>query len=174
MRTLAPGFMMVGFCLTAMNALAAESLDVFAGLMPGDGRCWGRSYDQAHLAAHPHQKVTSIDLSIGATPETEFSDGFYIFQLDVALRDGTRGTASGECRLEGDDMFCGVECDGGGIFINAPSQNDMLVDLERIGSISMSSSCGGEEEGFALRSGRDDKKFRLTRMLPQFCMPPEW
>jgi hypothetical protein len=72
-----------------------------------------------------------------------------------------------------DTMFCGVDCDGGGVFVKLRNADQMLVDLERKGTIAMSYSCG-EEEGFPLQSGRDDKTFLLTRMLPQFCMPPQW
>lgn len=154
-------------------AAFAQSRDLFAGLSPGDGICFGRTYDRAHLAKHPHQQVTSMDMSFGVSPKTEFGDSFNIFQMDVTLRDGTSGTARGECRSEGDAMFCGVDCDGGGVFIKLRNADQMLVDLERKGTIAMSYSCG-EEEGFPLQSGRDDKTFLLTRMPPQFCMPPEW
>lgn len=158
--------------LCSVSVMAGE-LDAFVASTDGASSCWMRAYDARHLAAHPNQQVTAMDLAVTYTAETDINPAQFVFWLDVDMRDGSHGQASGPCMADGDQMWCGVECDGGGIYVANRSGGKVLVDLERRGSISMTSSCGEEnfEDGFALQSGLDDRQFLLTALLPQFCEP---
>ena len=68
-------------------------------------------------------------------------------------------------------MWCGVECDGGGIYVEARADGDVLVDLETHGYIRMSGSCGSSDENgiSALESGKDDKLFLLRPTDAKAC-----
>lgn len=78
--------------------------------------------------------------------------------------------------MEGLELWCGVECDGGGIYVSQRERIRVLIDLQRVGQIAMTSGCGGEdfESGFSLGAGLDDKQFLLSDLSPQFCMPAEY
>ena len=83
--------------------------------------CFVPSYDAAHLAAHPKQKVSAMKLLVTAEKIPEDAKLNHAFDLGVKYR--TRKgdfNSSGECghvkiarrRQQGAD--CSVDCDGGG------------------------------------------------------------
>lgn len=162
------------FVLSSISVMAYE-LDAFVAAQDGAATCWSRYYDARHLNAHPDQQVTGMELAVTFAGETASSSQQYVFHLMTWLRDGIIGEAHGSCMPDGQDMWCGVECDGGGIYVSTRSGGDVVVDLQRTGAIWMSSKCGEEnfEDGFSLQAGIDDRQFRLTRLEPQFCMPVE-
>lgn len=168
-------FLPIAMALFSSSVAAAE-LNAFLASKTLDSACWSRDYTAQHLADHPHQQVVSMDLAITYLPANEYALAQHVFRLEARLRDGRKGVAIGPCSNDGRDIWCGVECDGGGIHLTSRSQNRVLVDLERVGSIAMSYSCGDEDTGagFALESGIDDKQFLLTEGLPQFCLPVEY
>ena len=161
--------------LSSLSVLAGE-LDAFVAASDGASACWSRQYDAAHLAAHPHQQVTAMDFTVSYWDETAINPAQYVFRLEADLRDGTHGTAIGPCSAEGDTMWCGVECDGGGVYISSRSGGNVLVDLERIGNIAMTNGCAEAilDEGFSLQSGVDDKQFLLHALPPRQCVPAEY
>ena len=154
----------------------AGELDAFVDARDGATTCWSRAYDGRHMAAHPDQQVTAMDLAVTYMAESNIGPAQYVFRLEAQMRDGRRGEAIGPCMADGDQMWCGVECDGGGVYVSTRSGGNVVVDLERRGAIWMSTGCGEEnfEEGFSLQSGLDDKQFLLSELLPQFCMPAEY
>jgi hypothetical protein len=160
------------FALFSISVMAGE-LDAFVAAQNGASTCWSRYYDSPHMAAHPDQQVTGMDLAVTFMAETANNSEQYVFRLQAWMRDGTFGEAVGPCMADGDQMWCGVECDGGGVYVSTRSGGDVVVDLERRGAIWMSTSCGEDnfDDGFSLESGIDDKQFRLTRLEPQFCEP---
>lgn len=163
------------FALFSVGVLAGE-LDDFVAATDGATTCWSRAYDRQHLASHPDQQVTAMDLAVTYMAESHVSAAQYVFRLEVDMRDGSHGEAVGPCMADGNDIWCGVECDGGGVYVSTGSSDSVIVDLERRGAIWMSTSCGEEnfDEGFSLEAGLDDKQFRLDELLPQFCMPAEY
>jgi len=64
-----------------------------------------------------------------------------------------------------DALWCGVECDGGGIGVASRGDHAMMY----LGSIMMSvKSCGGESDE-ALLGNKDDQVFRLNRVNEREC-----
>lgn len=168
-------YLSAAFALCSVSIMAGE-LDAFVAAQDGASTCWSRAYTPQHMADHPDQQVAAMSLAVTFMGETEINPAQYVFRLEAYMRDGTGGQAVGPCSAEGDEMWCGVECDGGGIYVSSRSGGNVLVDLERRGSIWMSTGCGEDnfEEGFSLESGIDDKQFLLSELLPQFCMPAEY
>jgi hypothetical protein len=152
-----------------LAALAGE-LDGYVPPEDGARSCWSRSYDAAHLADHPLQQVTKISFAVGYMAATiEFSEQ-YSFYLEARLRDGTEGYASGPCHAQDGKMWCGVECDGGGVLLERRADGKVLVDLKAHGYIHMSGGCGGGEgDGFSLEAGKDDHEFLLHAETPKTC-----
>lgn len=128
--------------------------------------CYSRTYDAKHLAAHPDQKVTAMELrlvlrTIGSADDS--AQG-HLFQMRVKTR-GSKETMTGigPCMVEGGKVFCGIECDGGGVFVKKREDGALLVSFDDMWGIRLADDCGeGEEEDSAsLTPGKDDKAFRL-------------
>jgi hypothetical protein len=98
--------------LLATPALA-NSLETFLSSNGGNS-CWERSYDAAHLKAHPKQIVTKIRLS------TEVQDDGSIYaQLGFNLRKRTGEggrfdyAVGSQCSAKGEAISCSSEWDAG-------------------------------------------------------------
>src|SRR5262249_35327519 len=98
--------------------------------------CFVRTYDKAHLAEHPDQLVTAVKLHIYHPPPDVARDAGWPSARDATwmkMGGKVRGgdvilTTGGVCRKgeppnphllkhlpPPDALWCGVECDGGGI-----------------------------------------------------------
>jgi hypothetical protein len=178
-----------GFAALDLTSAAADEYAKLKALLPpnpaGAQACYARTYDKAHLAAHPKQKVTGMIFSLrytvlgedeahlvaveGGGVEKQYFD--YDFTLAAKVRDRSKTVyASGDCTsLEG--IGCGVDCDGGGVVLE-PSEGEpgaLLVRLDRTySSIRMSLGCSEGEE-VELEAGEDDKVFKLTKSPAALC-----
>lgn len=146
----------------------------------GARACFRRIYDAAHLKAHPKQAVTEMEFRIAYyihDPDEFAPKGQrnYYFELQARLRDAKPKTplsAMGECRptADGKAIFCGVDCDGGGVNVKRSGDGKILVDLEAVGRLRMTSDCGEDgDSAFELTSGTDDKRFLLSRRPDAEC-----
>ena len=143
--------------------------------------CFLRRYDAAHLKSRPKQRVESIGMCVEVEriePEEKGEPVRYRYNFDFAAK--VKGQArpaktGGECgfsymppgeqkRIAAKPIWCGVDCDGGGVNIEARKDGaELLVRLERI---RVSSECGGaddESNSFDITGGADDKVFILPR-----------
>lgn len=150
----------------------------------GARACWARTYDRKHLDAHPHQKVTEMRFRLAYhvfPPDRYFPKGQrnYYFELQARLRGHSGGKpleASGECSPteDGKGIWCGVECDGGGVMISRRDGGKLLVDLQSTGRIRMTEGCDeSDEDGIDLEPGRDDRAFLLSPVEAAECPPYE-
>ncbi len=144
--------------------------------------CFLRRYDAAHLKSRTKQKVETIGLCVNVErmePEEKGEPVRYIYSFDFAAK--LRGKAEvaktgGECgfshmppeeqkRIASKPIWCGVDCDGGGINVEARKDGaELLVRLDRI---RVSSECGGaddESSSFDITGGADDKVFVIPRV----------
>lgn len=162
---------------TVVPVLAPE----LAALFPAEANatlCYARKYDASHMAAHPDQKVTGITIRLVNRLVTDESDDMAqgtLFQLEVRRR-GDRETleASGPCMVEGGKVFCGVECDGGGLYAKKRDDGSLLLSFDDMWGIRMTPDCGDEEEDAKeLLPGKDDKAFRLDPLPASACPPYE-
>lgn len=145
---------------------------------PGASICYARTYDADHLKRHPDQTVTSVLFSLEYfrhDPDDYFPDGQrnYYFGMGVNLRDrpGLLSTG-GECTLGEGTIWCGVDCDGGGVLLKREGSGVILIDLESTGRIRMNGCGGGEGDAIDLEPGLDDKVFRLEADA-EACLPLE-
>lgn len=144
--------------------------------VPGQRICFSRSYSKDHLDAHPKQKVTDIrfQLAYHRHKPDEFSPNGqrnYYFRLLAKLRGSSKTlTGVGECSASGVKIFCGIECDGGGINIRTRPAGKLLVYFGDTDSISLSESCdGGDENRVELKAGADDREFLLNPVAASAC-----
>lgn len=144
-------------------------------------RCFIRRYDAAHLKGHPRQRVEAIGFCANVEripPEEKNEPVRYRYNFDFAVKLKGRAkvaTTGGECgfsymppeeqkRISSEPLWCGVDCDGGGITLEPRKEGvELLMRLERI---RVSSECGGaddESSSFDLTGGADDKVFLMPR-----------
>jgi hypothetical protein len=153
--------------------------------------CFGRVYDQAHLRAHPQQKVTSIHIlrSLSERPQAEnwepnqreeaikrFQEsGETAVSAFVTFRD-RRGYFHNSLTCGRDDkggMHCFIECDGGSFAIKRESATTAL--LTNNGFV-LVGGCGEEVESgkeVFFDPGKDDKVFRLETKPVAVCRAEE-
>lgn len=138
--------------------------------------CFVRHYDADHLARHPKQKVSAIQLLVTAELAPEDNTFGYSFRLGVKYRHRPGDfDSSGYCNHTvaedaGRDirLGCAVDCEGGGINV-ALSKDDRsaVIRLERITIWQRNKP--DDEAGDALLAGADDKIFRLDRVDGSDC-----
>ena len=136
--------------------------------------CYARKYGADHLQAHPAQTVTEIAFRLAYyrhEPDDTYKEGqrnYYFAMLAKRRSDAKALTAFGECRPNGDRIWCGVECDGGGVGVSRKPGDKVLVSLGEDGRIRMSEGCD-EEEAVDLEAGADDREFLLGRVEGAAC-----
>jgi hypothetical protein len=149
--------------------------------------CFGRSYDAAHLARHPRQRVASFhvfrDFTPDPTQETEPETAAQMRQDD-----GTEGRVNVSayvrfrdkpgvfwnllsCSRQGKDgAFCAIDCDGGSFNLKAAG-DDLL--LENKGFVVVGGCDASEDESAQpefVKPGADDRTFRLQRQPVAACV----
>jgi hypothetical protein len=149
-----------------LGALAAVTIaTITANARELDTGCYARVYDSAHLAKHPDQLITAVELCLhpgdGGAPD---------FTLEIKRRGDIKALhALGPCRSgrEGSTrgLSCNVESDGGGVYVEFPSPagDYVLMYLERIRMQEYGKEAD-DETGTEVTAGKDDKVFRLDRV----------
>lgn len=149
-------------------------------LPPASGAriCYSRVYDSAHLKKHPKQQVTEMEFRLTYythEPDEFFPKGQrnYYFALLAKLRGQAPDEpliAEGECSptQDGKSIFCGVECDGGGVIVTRRDGGKILVDLAEMGRLRMTAGCD-ESDAVELTPGEDDKNFLLSKAAESSC-----
>ena len=116
----------IPFCLLLIPApaLAQSVLDQVFG---ADGPCFSRSYDAAHLAAHPDQRVTQLLVRADTEDMTHSGTKDLLLLVDVTVRDGaTPYSGVAYCDRVGDGLACLMEGDAGG-FSLVPQGKRLLL-----------------------------------------------
>ena len=127
----------------------------------GDIACFSRSYTADHLSKHPDQLVTSMSIRFKRTDET-----YSTWSMNVTMRGRTDVLFTGGACDSGTGS-CSVDCDGGSIVVEENARS-LLVSL--VSGLRLTSDCGEEEEtGVTLKSGLDDKIFRLNSVPVDQC-----
>jgi hypothetical protein len=166
-------------------AILALSIGVFAApAMAGDltseklyGRdpgkapayaCFSRRFDDAWLKARPAQNVAGITVFV-AQRATE--DGiWHTGNMEVHFRD-SKATyqVTADCGNDGDQLGCGVDCDGGGYQMTAISTSEISVQVAgylRYYDIA-DQPTGATTAGF----GEGDRRLTLQRVSLGNCLP---
>jgi hypothetical protein len=98
-----------------------------------DGACYARTYDTAHLAAHPQQTVTNFFVG-AAGPEWRSTETAGHFAVSFGFRITGRGdlySGAGMCAPNGEALSCDVEGDGGAFTI-ARNGDGLRITLRRL------------------------------------------
>jgi hypothetical protein len=141
---------------------------------PGARVCFRRIYDAQHLKAHPKQTVAEIGFRLAYhrfEPDENYPEGQrnYYFHLEAKRHGEARpATGGGECSAYEGRIFCGVDCDGGGLYLKGGGGGSSItLSFGDVWGIRMAGGCGGGEEGDGgadLLPGEDDKSFRLEKV----------
>ena len=173
--------LIAGIMLACAGVAKAEAptnaaLAALVAPQPGNKACYARSYDAAHLRAHPGQRITAMTFLITVTAyDPKPADAkapqdlvYYPFAMSVARRGDKRLLhTSGDC-TSGDGIRCVVDCDGGSVTLDkTPPANTLIVRLTGDG-IRMFHDCD-DEEGVLVNAGVDDKVFRLDKVDLKSC-----
>lgn len=143
----------VGMVGLATSVAAAPMDTLFADF----GTCYAAHYDDAHMAAHPKQRVTIIYLSHTARPDPKY-DGV-LLEFGFVLRDGELYTSRAYCS-EGDR--CSLEGDGGTFEV---SMRGDALRLDVLGYLGIEGRNGWSGD----LSKSDDRVFLISRQSPRAC-----
>jgi hypothetical protein len=121
------------FLLAACSApVSAEAPTLFQTLTRPSA-CFARTYDAAHLAAHPHQTVTRFFVGeAGAAWRPTQTPGHFnvAFGFQIVGRSDTYA-GLGICTPSGDRAACDIEGDGGAFTISR-HDDGLRIDATRI------------------------------------------
>jgi hypothetical protein len=149
---------------------AAFDKRMFAGPVGAKSfACFVRHYDANHLAQHPKQKVSAMKLLVEAETVPEDKTINYSFRIGIQYRDRPGNFDSGGyCNHALSTKAgrvtayeCGVDCEGGGLTMAL--SNDNKAATVHIGRVMVSDRSKPESESGEMRSGSDDKVFRVDR-----------
>jgi hypothetical protein len=155
------------FCILGLaSPLSANPLEEELAALSNS--CWERTYDAAHLKAHPRQRVTKIRLS------TEVQDdGNIVASLGINLRQRLGGqkfdySAFGRCEARQDFLACPSEWEAG-TFVIEKAKGGILVYNK--GMIVNPSNYDAEDiaPGSVDLSKSDDKAWLLSRIEDEGC-----
>jgi hypothetical protein len=119
--------------------------------------CYGRVYDQAHLARHPRQRVTSILVRDGVVPAENVPGVVAIIDIRLALRGGEKAEAAGYCKRTDAGLACTLEGDAGAVLVSRRGADGLLVTID--GRFDIETARGfhnlakGDDGAFHLSSG---------------------
>lgn len=151
--------MRLGPVVAAVAILAATP--VHAGLLgpffEQQGTCYARHYDDAHLAAHPRQRVTAIYLSNTALPDPGYKG--MLLDFGFTTRDGEHYSANAYC-TERDE--CGLEGDGGSFEVSETGDGLRIEVGEFLGLEGRKGWSGDLAES-------DDRVFLIFPAPPRAC-----
>lgn len=153
----------VALCATHVASLAGAQ--GFATDVIGDGGCFRRDYDAAHLAAHPAQRVTSIQLVDLPDAILDGPEDLQV-RLDIETRPGPRvHTLTGYCLTDKDSMECLLDGGAGGLTAYRRDTDAMLIAVDPDGLTLPNDGNPIHLDGTA----GDDGSFLLTR-IASYCV----
>lgn len=150
------------FCAVLAGSAQAQSMR--DTLLTDSPFCLARSYDAAHLASHPDQRVTAISISQHPEVARNAADGMVLL-VRVMLR-GSDEVYSGAAYCQVGKMAdCGMEGDSGTFAIEPRDADSVLLSVGRYGI-----TFEGQRDFITLYSDRgDDRSFLLRRAALSAC-----
>ena len=169
------------FLLTPAHAAGDPPSPLLAAIVPAEPEaraCFRRVYSADHLKKHPAQTVTGMEFRLTwhvfEVEEGEKPFAGYLFQMRAERRGASKAASGiGPCMERDGKAFCGIECDGGGVYLKPREGGALLVSFDDMWGIRLSDSCDGDEEDedamVMLEPGSDDRSFRLERLPDDQC-----
>ena len=151
--------------------LALAALFLFSISLPTAAQikgCYDRTYSDAHMKAHPGQKVTRMRLQIGLEtgPDSNEAD---LNGMDIWLRgEKKRRYAIPICRQGKPPLDCGMEADGGSFTLEETKDGVKLVNRNYLRA---DDPDGDEEDGVELPNDKEHTIFLLPLVSTGRCPP---
>lgn len=150
----------LGALLLAGLPLAAGPLD--AQFPTDTPSCWGRAYDEAHLARNPRQKTVEIVFGAG-THDNSVGDRFFLgYRARKTPRWHATGAADLRCRPADGGLSCYGECESFPTRVKAVDPHTVEITVE-------GGECGDDDH-----FGPEDRVFRLRRLPIDYCATVQW
>lgn len=153
------------FAFTALLSLSASAttLTEIFGPLQGKPACFGKTYSEAHLKSHPKQTVKNVLVKLSTN--LFGSEGHYIEVLVNQKKAPKKNLRQSMNCIESDGkVFCGVDCDGGSVDIQALEEG--MLTIKNNGLI-VKGGCGEEEdETVFLENKRGGDDFFVLNELP--------
>lgn len=142
----------------------------------GDGdSCYAREYTTEHLVKNPEQTVSFI--KFGSFPSWFDARGIIRsedsvpFSIEVNFKNDRRNYVNGgECRTQGDDLKCQIDCDGGGFILKHKDAASILLYTRPDQGFAVAGCDGNDYRSVTDKT--DDKIFLLHRMPAEQCISP--
>lgn len=155
-------------CIAEREAMkpsfAALGAPLRVRLATTEPRCFARSYDTAHLAAHPKQQIRRIAVTKPKEEPRKPDDDYPTYKLTFKIerRDGKTFEKTAECSPDNYIYACTSEADAKGsrefYLARAGDSDVMLRDPRRV-----------MEALFDANLGTDDRSFKLTQSDAGAC-----
>jgi len=155
----------------ALPAASAEDVFAQAFTIPSEGVvCYARTYDAAHLKAHPRQKTVALEIDMVAANPDDRPNTAERFELGVGFQ-GRKGadwyTGNAICKTENGRMSCFLEGDGGDLKLTPLPDGSLKVETSRI---AIEGGSDAAEAFFEIEAGKDDDSvFILPRANRALC-----
>jgi hypothetical protein len=160
----------LALCCGAQGA-SAETVDSLGGRLPvGSGmKCYSATYDKAHLASHPKQRITALSLAMVPEPP---SDGPRRWNYVIVMRmKGEKGALwqADTCRAdEPGAIRCLVACDGGHFTLSAPEAGSGLR-LELGETYYVQGGCADDRKTVLLSAETEEPTYALDARDMKVC-----
>ena len=125
--------------------------------------CYARSYDSAHLAQHPKQRVTGFYLTDSGYDNATTPTGFIAAFGFTIKGSADIFEADASCDEAGDGVRCFVDGDSG-MFTLAATKDGLRLEVGTHLTLE-----GNETFSPNLAEGGDDRVFLLYRSPPEAC-----
>jgi hypothetical protein len=172
-RRLGAGFLLLALALWGgAPGASAEAGDDLGGRLPVEAgmKCYSRTYDPAHLAAHPNQRITSMALVIAPMiVQGSHRDRAWPYMVVTRLK-GEKGLfwQGGQCEFQGGEFNCSVDCDGGHVTLAAPEAGPGL-HLELGKTFVLQGACGDRRKTVYLTRNIEEPSYLLEAKDMKVC-----
>jgi hypothetical protein len=121
-------------CVAMAGTALAAKKDMVGFLDPADATCMARSYDAAHMQAHPKQKVTGIAFTYAKPAPGDEEPGAITAALVVTLKGSkTKLYGAAYCKAgKGSDVACIIDEDGGNFKLVETAKGPLLENADRM------------------------------------------
>jgi hypothetical protein len=158
--------------LVTVGVAAAAAHPLETELPPGKAACYERVYDDAHLKAHPKQRVTRIILIHGGAAEGP--DFYLTLKFNVRARSRSGDVFDydiyGPCKTRGKGLVCANEWDAGAFRVEKAAGGGLLV--RNLGIIANPWAYDSEDiadDAIRLPARSDDSAWKLAKVDAPYC-----
>jgi hypothetical protein len=157
----------------------ADTFDDYFAAREGTPRCYGRTYEPAHLKSHPAQQITRIVLEVQADRKDGVLPGNGGF--DVGLSVWRRGLEDwyggyGYCKAQAQAFGCSLEGDAGELHLTPLPDGGLKLQTGRLVFEGLTDFFTIENDSFTVESRNgvvrgksDDARFLLLPLPASVC-----